>query len=143
MRTFNQIFVQGTLTCIDIVDPDTGRSAINNETLDQVQARYPGAEIADFETWVKTKEKSLCTEPVRITGERFMEMMEVLPPQRWQHGHDCESFELCEHTSGRVTAIFARFGDEYYEWQDRAGQSLASHATHCGQFSSERKVVTT
>lgn len=127
------VFVQGQFTCIDLVRLDTGRSQINNETLDEVRARYPSAQFAELDAWSEAKENSLCTEPTEITEDRFMEMLEVLPPQRWQRGKGCESFELCEHTSGRITAIFARFGEKYFEWQDRAGQSLAAHATHCGQ----------
>lgn len=134
MKEFTHVFVQGQMTCIDIVNPATGRSAINGETLEQVRIRYPGAEIAEVHSWSDAKEKALCSEPVETTEERFMEMLEVLPPQRWQRGKGCESFEMCEHTSGRVTTIFCRFGDKYFEFQGIAGQSLASHATHCGQM---------
>lgn len=126
-------FADGPITCIDLVRLDTGRSQIQNEDLAAMRRRYPQAKYVELESWSKAKEKALCTEPSAITEERFMEMLEVLPPQRWQHGKDCESFELMEHTSGRVTTVCARFGDSFFEWQDIAGQSLASHATHCGQ----------
>lgn len=134
MKTFTHVFVQGPMICIDIVNPETGRSAVNHETLDEIRLRYPGAEIAEFHSWAAAKERALCTEPVEITEDRFMEMLEVLPPQNWQRGKGCESFELSEHFSGRVTSIFCRFGPEYFEFQGIAGQSLAAHATHCGQM---------
>ncbi len=132
MNPEQKVFVQGLKTCIDLVRPDTGRSQIENQTLEQIQERYPGATIATLSEWSKAHEQSLCTEPQAITEERFMEMLEVLPPQRWQHGKNCESFELMEHFSGRITSIYVRLGEKYFEFMDRAGQSLASHAVHCG-----------
>lgn len=51
------------MLCIDILNPETGRSAICGETLEQVRVRYPGAEIADFHQWADAKEKALCSEP--------------------------------------------------------------------------------
>ena len=89
--------------------------------------------MVDFKAWTLKHEKSICTEPKEITEYRFFEMLEVLPPQRWHQGRDCESFELSEHQSGRVTSIFCRFGNRYFEFLDVCGQSLAAHATHCGQ----------
>lgn len=128
------IIVQGPTSIIDEVNPITGRSAVCGETLEQIRKRYPKAEIVTWEPWLSNKEKAHCTEPQPIDKDRFMEMLEVLPPQRWQHGKNCESFELMEHYSGRVTSIYARFGNRYFEWMDVCGQSLAAHATHCGQM---------
>lgn len=136
MNNKTLVFVADKFTCIDEVrlGSQPPRSRICAESLEQVRKRYPGAYITELGPWLEAKEKALCTQPQPITEERFMEMLEVLPPQRWQHGKDCESFELCEHTSGRVTAIFCRFGNQYFEFQGIAGQSLAAHATHCGQM---------
>ncbi len=130
MSISDKIVVQGPLLCIDEMLPD-GRTRIERETIEQVRLRYPGAEVADFKTWLAAKEKALCTEPEEISRDKWWEMLEVLPPQRWQRGHDCESFELMEHTSGRVTAIYVRIGEKYYEFQGIMGQSLAAHATNC------------
>lgn len=129
---FTHAYVAG-LTCIDVQHPVTGRSEIAGETLEQIRLRYPGAQLVEFGPWCAAKEKALCSEPEPITEARFMEMLEVLPPQRWQRGENCESFELCEHTSGRVTAIFCRIGDRYFEFSDIAGKSLATHVAHCEQ----------
>ncbi len=131
-----KVFVQGQMTCIDTVTAD-GRGAYSLETLEQVQKRYPGAEIADLDTWTAAKEKALCTEPQEITEERFMEMLEVLPPQRWKRckttdGVFCQSFELCEHLSGRVTSIYCQVGPKFFEWTGVAGAPLEAHFVHCG-----------
>jgi len=127
-------FVQGPFLCIDMLASD-GKSHYARETLEQIQIRYPGAEIVDLDSWIEAKEKALSSNPVEITEDRFMEMLEVLPPQRWQHGKNCESFELSEHTSGRVTAIFCRFGEKYYEFQGIAGQSMEQieHTVKCAK----------
>lgn len=127
--------MQGPLLCIDEVNPETGKSLYGSKTLEQIQAEYPGAEIADLDTWAAAKEKALCTIPEPITEDRFMEMLEVLPPQRWQIGRrmpawdytDSESFELSEHTSGRVTLVCVRVGDDYFSYQTIAGQRLSAH----------------
>lgn len=133
---YDKVFVSGLLTVIDFLNPDTGKSYVNGETLEQIQARYPGAQLVDFELWNAAKEKALCTEPEPSTEERFLELLEVLPPQRWQRGtttddESCESFELCEHTSGRVTTVCVRIGEKYFEFQAIAGQKLETHIAHC------------
>lgn len=120
------------MTCIDMVMPD-GRAQISRESLEEIRFRYPGAEVADLETWSAAKEKALCTEPEEITEEKFWEMLEVLPPQRWQRGRTlddkpCQSFEMCEHLSGRITSIVAEVAGRYFTWNDIAGKRLAIHA---------------
>lgn len=134
MKDKRLAFVQG-LTCIDLVTPD-GRGMYSRETLEQVRLRYPGAEERELGAWTEEKERALCTPAKPITKERFNEMLEVLPPQRWQIGRNCESFEMCEHTSGRVTAIFCRFGPRYYSFEGITGQTLEEHAKHCGEVKS-------
>lgn len=125
-----QVFVQGPLLCIDVVMPD-GRSKFARETLEQIQARYPGAEIADLDTWTAAKEKALSTEPTEITYEQYMDALEVLPPQRWHITKACESFELCEQTSGRITAIYVRVGKRFFTYQGIVGQELEDHVKRC------------
>jgi hypothetical protein len=122
-----QIIVQDALTCIDFVNPVTGLTYHFRQTLEQVQARCPGAYLTDFESWNAAKEKALCSATTEIDEEKFMEMLEVLPPQRWQRGPQCESFELSEHTSGRVTSIYVRIKDRYFTFQGIYGQPLAEH----------------
>lgn len=128
-------FVQlETLTCIDIALPD-GRSELGRKTLEQIRAAYPGAEVMDLGEFVAIKEQRLCSDPQPITEERFIEMLEVLPPQRWLRGRIagvfCESFELCEHLSGRVTSVYVHIGGNYFEYTTVAGQTLDAHVMRC------------
>ncbi len=58
-------------------------------------------------------------EPVEISGERFHEMLGVLPPVAWRTSPaDHESFKISERTAGTITAIFVRIGDRYFEMAD-------------------------
>lgn len=126
-----KVFVDGVFTAIDFARPD-GRSEVTGETLEQIRKRYPAAELVEADPWYIAKEKALCTEPAPVTFEKWWEMLEVLPPQNWQRGKNCESFEMSEHTSGRITEVYVRLGRHYYAYCTRVGQSLAAHVTACG-----------
>lgn len=49
-----------------------------------------------------------------ITEERFHEMLEVLPPENWQHVGDFEFFQMCEHWDFDRTAYYVRDGKKFY-----------------------------
>lgn len=117
------VFVQGKVTCIDVCLPD-GRGEYSRETLDEIRKRYPGAECVKLGPWVDAKEQSLCSKPEEIAEEKWIEMLEVLPPQNWKHSKRGESFELCEHTSGRITGIYVRLGGKFYAFQGLAWKPL-------------------
>lgn len=91
----------------------------SGETLEQVRLRYPGAIMANFEEWCQKKEQSFCHGPQQTTKERFWDMLEVLPPVGWKTTESGESFKLSERTSGLITAIFCRIGDNYFELYDK------------------------
>ena|SRR5690349_14934232 len=78
----------GRSNLIDLINPHTGRSCIENETLEQVRTRYPGAQIVDVDQWLKDKAERQDTpiEWTETTEERYIEMLEVLPPAFWQGG---------------------------------------------------------
>ena len=57
-------------------------------------------------------------DPVEITGERFHEMLEVLPPMKWRGGHGAQSFMCPEFTCADVTAIFCEIRGRYFELAD-------------------------
>lgn len=128
-------FVQlETLTLIDVIMPD-GRGQYGRQSLEETARRYPGAEAMDMDKFIAIKEQRLCSDPQPITEEYFIEMLEVLPPQRWLRGRIagvfCESFELCEHLSGRVTSVYVHLGGQYFEYSTVAGQTLDAHVMRC------------
>jgi len=67
-------------------------------------AEYKAAERAFY----------LCDPAEEITEEKFIERLEVLPPQQWIHAGGFESFLMSEHWSGPYTSQYARHGQRYY-----------------------------
>ena len=49
-----------------------------------------------------------------ITKEQWWDMLEVLPPEKWQKVAGVEIFRMSEYTSGTVTGHYARLGDRYF-----------------------------
>lgn len=90
----------------------------SGETLDQIAVRYPGAALGELGPVTEFSENCFRSPPVEITQERFIEMLEVLPPVGWKHDGTGQSFKLSERTSGNITAIFAEIGGKYFELSD-------------------------
>ncbi len=124
---------RSTLSCIDTVRPGSEPpvGTYSGETLEQMQTRYPGAELLDLAEFVSFKEQALLTAPVEITEDRFIEMLEVLPPQRWIQRQGSESFQMQEHLSGRVTETFCRIGSRYFCFNGIAGMRHEDIVAKC------------
>jgi hypothetical protein len=108
---------------IDAVHPVTGLGCYSGETLEQIQARYPGAVVGEMDAIIEASDNHYRRPPVEISRERFWEMLGVLPPEGWHVFGESESFKLSEYTSGLITAIFARIGPDdhrarFFEMQD-------------------------
>lgn len=110
------------LTIIDVIKPD-GKSCVYSESLEQVQQRYPDAEIWGFLDAVTHQENAMISAPVEITEDRFIEMLEILPPVHWVRHGVSESFKMSERTSGSITGIFARIGNRFFEMQNHISMS--------------------
>ena len=54
-----------------------------------------------------------------IPQERFVEMLEVLPPMQWRRSKTAESFKMSELTSGTITDCFVRIGTRFFEGYGR------------------------
>lgn len=108
----------GALNIIDVVKADD-RSQVNNETLEEIRLRYPKAELWDFdaacEAVKQVQREAYVTAPVLITEERYMEMLEILPPVDWTRTSAGSSFKLAEFTCVPLTAIFAFVDGHYLE----------------------------
>lgn len=74
--------VPGVDHIIDTVNPDTGRSDINGDTLAEIQARAPGAVLMEFDQYMTEKAARQNT-PIQwkpCTKEKYWNALEVLPP---------------------------------------------------------------
>lgn len=100
----------GRFTVINLVRD--GRGIYGGRTLDETRQEYPDAELMPFDAAVERAESQWIGPVQEITRARYWEMLEVLPPVRWKHFADAETFYMSEFTSGRVTEHFCRIGRE-------------------------------
>lgn len=68
----------------------------------------------------KTDDQYSKKAPWEIDEVRFDEMLNVLPPCRWQRGDHLEWFHMSERLSGNIVTWFGRVGRRYFEMQDEA-----------------------
>jgi hypothetical protein len=107
---------------IDVADMVDGVlvGRYSRETLEEIQARYPGAEVMEYEEASKLHEAAqiakYCKPLQVIDHDHYMYMLEVLPPVAWTRDSDGESFKLCERTTGNLTAIIVKYRGVYYEY---------------------------
>lgn len=74
-----------------------------------------GAVLTELEVALTMLDKAtrdtLCGGPAQITHATFMEMLEVLPPQRWENRATIEFFHISEHISGPYVSWYVRIGE--------------------------------
>ena len=69
----------------------------------------------EMEKLYKEYQEKASKDFTEITEERFDEMLNVLPPQRWTRTENYEYFFISEAYSADLHSCFARLGDKYYE----------------------------
>jgi len=114
-------YVPGRPGIIDLAVMRNGEQVggYSGETLPQIALRYPGVQLGELGPVSAASDESWKSPPVEITADRYMEMLEVLPPVAWRGiGTEEETFKLSERTSGNITAIFCRIGERHFEMQD-------------------------
>ena len=79
--------VPGENSIIDAVNPTTGLSWYNGETLEQVRLRYPLAELMLLDDYCTAKYERQNSAIVwnEISQEQYDEWFECLPPAAWGH----------------------------------------------------------
>jgi len=92
----------------------------SGETLEQVAARYPGAQLGECDEIVATREAMMKTDPVEITEDQYVAMLEVLPPEDFKFDAFGTSFKMSEYFSGRITNIYATYDNRYFMLTDVA-----------------------
>ncbi len=75
--------VPGEDSIIDYINPATGRSWINDETLEQIRKRYPQAEVVNCENHFSAiaARQDAPLEWDETTREKYEEMLNCLPPE--------------------------------------------------------------
>lgn len=114
----------GTRTVPSIIDVartnDKGETVtyFHGETLEALKARYPNAQLGTIEEVTQIKERALRSDPVQITEDQYFYALECLPPLDWQVRGGGESFKMVERYSGRMTNIYAKLGNTYWQLMD-------------------------
>jgi len=102
--------VPGEDSIIDMRDPVTGLSGVYGETLEQIRARYPGAEVVNVTAWLAAKAERQHAPVVwrPCSKKRYHDMLNVLPPAFWEGGGFLVG-EPWDHDAGNGQPRFAAF----------------------------------
>lgn len=65
--------------------------------------------------YYRNLEKNNGEPPHEVDEDRFMYLLEVLPPAKWTRRKDSESFMVIECQTANLYTWCARIGDKYYE----------------------------
>jgi len=107
--------VPGEDSMIDVIRPGTSpeRSWIRNETIEEIRLRYPRAEVISIDDYCAAKAARQDTDITwtEVTGERYWDMLEVLPPAI-QNAKGFMVGEPTDHHAGTGRARYAAFLDK-------------------------------
>lgn len=84
-----------------------------------VQNRFEWNAAAEAAYWEQCA-KIAYTNVSEITLSEFMNAIALMYPNDWQGDAHCESFKLAEMVCGDVTDIFAKVGERYFTFRDKA-----------------------
>ena len=104
---------------------ETAAAAAEEANTYNVKLEAHGAPKRDYEPMTyadyKARERAFyLSDPEHpITPEKFTEMLEVLPPEKWENHGDFETFLMSERWSGPYTHQYARRGrgEDAKYWQ--------------------------
>lgn len=123
------IYVEGERHIESYIKPDGFVAYQDNPTTpDAYLASNPGAIILPLDDAVK-KIRALdraeyCKPWVEISKETWWDMLEVLPPEKWQTVGGVEMFRMSEYTCGNITGHYARIGERYFSADREAGNNF-------------------
>ena len=63
-----------------------------------------------------------------ITEDEYMEMLECLPPQKWQTFDDVNIFQMSEYTTSNITGHYVSFNGKFYTANRRTSTPYAEIA---------------
>lgn len=102
-------------------DPRTGGSS-SGKTMQELVDRYGALEILPLAEAIKRINAQQVTKPIEIDGDKFFEMLAVIPPQKWKHSPGAETFQLDDTDPGNVTLTLGRVGARYFQWYELSGK---------------------
>lgn len=117
-----------------VLTTDANGDLVSNISGDSVESmladmnkseNYKNGFVMDFDAFMELKEKEdveryKIGQPQPITSERFFDMLEALPPEKWVSEKGREAFRMSETLSGSLHSFFVRIGKNHFEVvQDR------------------------
>jgi hypothetical protein len=95
--------------------------AHSNLSLDDYLAIHSDAHVVspeDFNALYSAHLETIISQPVEISRERFIHMLEVMPPSRRNSFSDVEMFHHCERHTGNIVSWFAQYKGVFFEFMD-------------------------
>lgn len=103
----------------------------NGQTLADYLAENPqcyALNSAQADEYLQKQFDSMVTEPEPCTAEHWQNMLEILPPCRWQTVRGVNMFHVSERLVGNIVSWFARIGESHYTFNDHADCEMESLA---------------
>jgi len=102
---------------IDIIKD--GKGVYSGKSFYELKKEYPDLIESDHKDFLEHAYKMLITEPVEINEERYIDMLECLPPCKWNRGEYTESFFMSEAKCYDIHSHFVRIGKRFFEFDDK------------------------
>lgn len=101
---------------VDIVNADE-RGLYTNMTKEELEVEYGGpVQVMTDDEAVVLVEQAATTQPVTIDQERFIDLLECLPPSKWHTFPGAEAFHICERITYNIVTWCVRIGKEYFSF---------------------------
>lgn len=94
------------------------KTQINQETLIQVQKRYPDAIRIKSDDAFLQHEQNYKSDVQEITEAEYWEKLNILPPLGHNFSDGCETFKMSEMLTGTTTSIYCQLARRYYTFND-------------------------
>jgi hypothetical protein len=117
---------------VDFVQPD-GLTSVRKRPFKEYMQERPNLVLVPyckFEAITKKMDDADASNPWHeIDKERYWEMLELLPPEKWETTGSCEAFRMCEYWTSNITNHFFKINNRYFEGNRRTSQSYQDMAT--------------
>lgn len=115
-------YIPGSTSIVSVQD-ENGLCLWGKQTHEEVVKEYPGAELLPWEEVepkiIEAQTRSFVKPIEETTEETFYNMLECLPPMKWDVINGVEMFRMEEATAGNIRAIYCSYKGKYYYMQDR------------------------
>ena len=107
-------------TIVTFPHPENSEITMFGSTIEEIKNEYPDIALIPTEQAVIEIEQAFTSYPIEITEKEYDYALNVLPPQNWKTFPDGEYFQMCEYTTGRITAYYAKKKNKFYTFNDIA-----------------------